>query len=298
MRRSVREALVGFSLLAAIASGLGLTFWLRGISLSSSNWRLKASFQNAAGLAARSPVAFRGVIIGSVRSIVVTPQAVLAELEITDPNLVLPRPVVAQVGQASLLGGTAQVSLISSGQPPAPSAGGPRQRHCNNAVVVCSGSVIEGVATASLDTVMASMQSLLDEAVRLGLMTDLASTVKSFDQAAKEANLFLKDGQILVRNIDGSVRKIDPMIDNLNATSVHVRNLTAALDNPKTLSELQRTVTNAEQLTARWDAVGGDVKKLTSDPEFMNGVRSVSIGLGKFFDELYPGRTAKGFESR
>ena len=66
MRRSVREALVGFSLLAAIASGLGLTFWLRGISLSSRNWRVQASFENAGGLAERSPVAFRGVVVGSV----------------------------------------------------------------------------------------------------------------------------------------------------------------------------------------------------------------------------------------
>ena len=44
MRRSVREALVGFSLVAAIASGLGLTFWLRGISLSNRNWRVQARF--------------------------------------------------------------------------------------------------------------------------------------------------------------------------------------------------------------------------------------------------------------
>ena len=48
------------------------------------------------------------------------------------------------------------------------------------------------------------------------------------------------------------------------------------------------TVTTAERLTARWDAVGGDVNKLTGDPQFMDGMRSVTIGLGKFFDELYP----------
>jgi hypothetical protein len=38
--------------------------------------------------------------------------------------------------------------------------------------------------------------------------------------------------------------------------------------------------------------VGGDVEKLTADPQFMDGLRSVSIGLGKFFDELYPAQTA------
>lgn len=293
MRRSVREALVGFSLLAAIASGLGLTFWLRGITLSNRNWRLQASFDNAAGLAARSPVAFRGVIVGSVRSIRVTPQAVVAELEITDPNLVLPRPTYAAVGQGSLLGGNAQVSLVSRAKPLPAGTSGPHDRSCNNALVVCPGTQISGQPTATIDSVMAKMQSILDEAVRVGLITDLASTVKNFDKAAKEATVFLKDGQVLVRNIDGSVRKLDPMIDNLNASSVHVRKIVAALDNPKTISDLQNTVTNAERLTARWEAVGGDVKKLTSDPEFMNGVRSVSIGLGKFFDELYPGRTKR-----
>ena len=35
MRRSVREAIVGFSLLAAIAGAGGFWFWLRGISLAS-----------------------------------------------------------------------------------------------------------------------------------------------------------------------------------------------------------------------------------------------------------------------
>jgi len=290
MRRSVREALVGFSLLAAIASGLGLTFWLRGISLSNRNWRVQASFENAAGLAERSPVVFRGVVVGSVRSLRVTPEAVVADLEITDPTLVLPRPAVAQVGQASLLGGTAQVALVSQGRGLPAGAAGPHSKACNNALVVCPGSTISGQPVASLETVLATMQRILDDAERQGLVTDIATTLKSFDKAAKEASIFLKDGQLLVRNIDGSVRKVDPILVNLNASSAHIRNLVAALDNPKTISDLQTTVANAEKLTARWDAVGGDVKKLTSDQQFMNGIRSVSIGLGKFFDELYPGR--------
>ena len=37
----------------------------------------------------------------------------------------------------------------------------------------------------------------------------------------------------------------------------------------------------------RW----GDVSKLTSDPRFMDGVRSLAIGLGQLFDELYPAQT-------
>jgi phospholipid/cholesterol/gamma-HCH transport system substrate-binding protein len=62
----------------------------------------------------------------------------------------------------------------------------------------------------------------------------------------------------------------------------------AALNNPNTLQHLQNTLSNAEQLTARFNAVGGDLNKLSSDPKVMEGIRSVSIGLGRFFDELYP----------
>ena len=48
------------------------------------------------------------------------------------------------------------------------------------------------------------------------------------------------------------------------------------------------TISNAEQLTRRADSIGGDVQKLSSDPGFVDGLRSVTLGLGKFFDELYP----------
>ena len=57
------------------------------------------------------------------------------------------------------------------------------------------------------------------------------------------------------------------------------------------MADLQATLTNAKQLTDRWSAVGGDVRKLTDDPKFMDGIRSVSVGLGKFFNELYPAQT-------
>lgn len=91
--------------------------WLRGISLSQNNWILKVSFEDAAGLADRSAVIFRGVQVGSVRKIRPTSSAVLAELEISDPTLQLARPTRAQVQTGTLLGGDAQVALISTGNP-------------------------------------------------------------------------------------------------------------------------------------------------------------------------------------
>jgi phospholipid/cholesterol/gamma-HCH transport system substrate-binding protein len=65
----------------------------------------------------------------------------------------------------------------------------------------------------------------------------------------------------------------------------------SAFDNPTTITDLKQTVSNARSLTATFDEVGGDVEKLTADPQFMAAVRSVTIGLGQFFHELYPAGT-------
>lgn len=72
-----------------------------------------------------------------------------------------------------------------------------------------------------------------------------------------------------------------------------MNNIVAALDNPRTLNELRQTAANASQLTAKINAVGGDVEKLTSDEEFMQGLRNVTIGLGELFAEIYPAETSK-----
>ena len=105
MRRSVRDAIVGFTVIGGIIGFASTALWLRGVRLGSSHWTLTARFNDAAGLAERSPVTYRGILVGSVRSIIVTPEAVVAELEINKSDLRLPLPVTATVGSASLLGG-------------------------------------------------------------------------------------------------------------------------------------------------------------------------------------------------
>lgn len=295
MRRSVREAIVGFSLLAAIAGAAGLGLWLRGISLNRSNWKVRVSFPEASGLAERSAVTYRGVQVGNVRKVTVTPGAVIAELEITKSDLYLAKPAYAEISSASLLGGDAQVALVSEGPLLPPGSPSPQSKACNQAMMLCNGSSIEGGAAASISTLTTLMHKMLIEVDQAKLVGKFSNLTTSFNQTSKDASAFLKDGQVLVKKLDTSVDNAQPTISNLNASSAHLRNVVSALDNPKTVKDLELTVDNAEKLTAKWNAVGGDVKKLTDDPKFMDGVRSVAVGLGKFFDELYPERKVKSY---
>jgi phospholipid/cholesterol/gamma-HCH transport system substrate-binding protein len=270
--------------------------WLRGVSLASRTWRFQVNFADASGLAERSAVTYRGVLVGNVNKLTTTTSAVVAELEIDDPSLQLPLPLVAQVQEASLLGGDAVVALIAPSRQLPAGTPGPTAADCNRRLTVCAGTTLNGVNAASISSLTVTMQKLLEQVDRENLVPELVKTTRSFDLTAKEATKFLEDGQQLIKELEAAVNKAQPTLDNLNAATANVRNITRALDNPKTVSELKTTVTNAEKLTARWNEVGGDVEKLTADPRFMNGLRSVSIGLGKFFDELYPAQTGSSKE--
>jgi phospholipid/cholesterol/gamma-HCH transport system substrate-binding protein len=206
--------------------------------------------------------------------------------------------VLAEVQAASLLGGDAMVALLTAGSAPGPGTPGPRSPACDSKTILCSGSELKGESAATLSTVTAMMQRLLDQADKEKLVSKLAETTRSFDATSKQADRFLRDSQGLVKELNAAVKKADPTLTNLNRATAdaaratkHLNSIVSAFDNPQTIGQLKSTAANAEKLTARWEAVGGDVNKLSADPQFMDGIRSVAVGLGKFFEELYPAQT-------
>jgi phospholipid/cholesterol/gamma-HCH transport system substrate-binding protein len=178
--------------------------------------------------------------------------------------------------------------------------------------MVCDRGRIKGLQAPNLETVTATVQKLLDQADDDQIIKRIVDSTDSFSRTAKEAEklstkgqAFVGDAQNLVRNLNTVVGKTDPIVRNLNAASQDarqasqsVKKLATRLDNPRTTADLEATLANARQLTDRWAAVGGDVRKLTDDPRFMDGLRSVSAGLGRFFDDLYPANAEAGSRSR
>ena len=279
--------------------------WLRGVRLGSESWTVTADFANAGGLAARSPVTFRGIMVGTVRSVDVTPMSVKATLEINADDLQLPLPVKATVSSASLLGGDSQVELVTSGVPLPKNAPKPKSGRCRNSGILCNGATISGESASSLSTVTASLEQLLNEAQKSNLIPALVESTKQFGITSQDASKFLNTADVAAENVDtlvhqlrAEVARAKPTIENLNRATAeaadaaaHINNLAGAIDNPETVSDLRQTVTNARDLTARIDSVGGDIEQLTDDPRFMKSLRSVMIGLGTLFEEVYPAQT-------
>ena len=296
MRRSVREATIGFSLLAALVAGLGLWFWLSGVVFGKKTWAFRLRFRDAAGLAPQSVVTYQGVPVGSIDT--VNPEAgfVKVTAQIDDPDLRLYRPIKAQIRSGSLLGGDPQVALETTAAIPTATSGpGPLDAACNPTRLVCKDGLVEGDATPSLTTVMGLMENLLLQAEQDKLISKGATTLTAMTKTSEDFSALAERADALIVELQKAVEDASPMIDNLNAATAearsafaHASNIVGTLDNPKSLNELRNTVSNAEQLTRRLDAISGDVEELSGDPDFINGLRSVTVGLGKFFDELYP----------
>ena len=291
MRRSVREGIVGFSVIAAVVAFAGTMLWLRGERAFSKSWSVTADFQDAGGLAVRSPVTYRGIMVGNVSDIKVTPQAVKVSIEITQDDLQLTLPVQATVASASLLGGDSQVALSSVGPPLKKDAPMPKSQRCKGQGVLCEGATIQGSESASLTSITNSFQELLNQAKTEQLVPKLVGSTEQFDET-------LRDIELLATQLREDLARAAPTISNLNeataqaaSASRHINNVVSAFDTPTTITDLKQTVSNARSLTETFDEVGGDVEKLTADPQFMAAVRSVTIGLGQFFNELYPAST-------
>jgi phospholipid/cholesterol/gamma-HCH transport system substrate-binding protein len=161
---------------------------------------------------------------------------------------------------------------------------------------------VAGIQAPNLDSVTGTMQKLLDQADSQRLVQRLAESTASFTRTAREAEklstqgqAFVGDAQNLTQSLTSLVERTDPILRNVTAASVDasqasqsLKRIARRLDNPATAADLEATLTNARQLTERWTAVGGDLRKLTDDPRFIEGLQRVSVGLGRFFDDVYP----------
>tara|TARA_Y100001968_G_scaffold333332_1_gene395536 strand:+ start:2014 stop:2862 length:849 start_codon:yes stop_codon:yes gene_type:complete len=281
MRRSFRDAIVGFSLIGGVIFFSSSMLWLRGIKIGSSNWDFTAVFKDASGIAERSPVTYRGILVGSVKKIKITPQSVQAKIEIHNKDLVLAKPVFAQVKTNSVLSGDVQVSLISNGSvsfkdPIAL----PSSKNCNKVQILCKGDFIEGEKLQSISSLTAGLSKIVYSAEKEDIFGELMKLMNKLDRTQENIDeLILISKEELVR--------AKPIITELTQAASHLNNILSAIDNPETLDDLLETASSARSITKKINELSTNIEALTDDKELIAAIRDVTIGLSKFFNDVY-----------
>ena len=281
MRRSLRDAFVGFSLLGGLVIFSGAMLWLKDFRLGSKTWEISASFKDASGLAQMSPVTYRGIIVGSVQKINFTPNTVDTKIKLNNDNLILPKPVIAKIVTSSMLGGDAQLSLVSLGKSLNKNELITVKKDCPNKRILCSGDNIKGIEIASISSLTEGINGIIDEADRQEIVNKVSESIEQFDRT--QANL---DELVLLSKLE--LIRAKPIISELTKASIHLNNILESLDNPKTLKDIQELASTSSSLTKKIDQMSTDMGNIMEDKELIEALKRVTIGLSKLFDDIYP----------
>ena len=281
MRRSLRDAFVGFSLLGGFLIFTGGMLWLRDFRLSSKTWEISANFKDASGLAKMSPVTYRGIIVGSVREISFTPNTIETKIKLNNNNLLLPKPVIAKIVTSSVLGGDAQLSLISLGKSLKRNESLSIKKDCPKERILCNGDRIKGEKMVSISTITEGLDQIIDQADREALVNKISESIKQFDRT--QANL---DELVLISKSE--LNRAKPIISELKEASFHLNNILESLDNPKTLKDIQDLASTSNSLAKKMNQMSSEMGNIMQDKELVEAIKRVTIGLSKLFDEIYP----------
>ena len=281
MRRSLRDSIVGFSLLGGILIFTFFSIWLRGVRLSSKNWHLFAEFNNASGLSKKSPVTYRGILVGSIEDILFTNQSIKAKIVLNNPEIILPRPAFARVVTNSFLGGDVQVALETSEKIIPRNIAKPTSEKCNAKLIVCQGDTITGKQLSSLSNITSRISQLLKESNQENLIENIVKSIDQFDKTQENLDelIYLSKQEIL---------RVEPLIKEIKIAANHLNNILSTIDDKETLDDIKMTINAVRSISGKIDDMSDDFEKLTQDKELTKSIRDLTIGLSKFLNEIYP----------
>jgi len=281
MRRTLRDSIVGFSLLGGILVFTFFYSWIRGVKLSSKNWHLFAEFNNASGLSKKSPVTYRGILVGSVEDILFTNESIKAKIVLNNPNIILAKPTFAKVVTNSFLGGDVQVALEANQKTIPQSIAKPTSEDCDSKLIICQGDTITGKQLSSLSNITNRINQLLKESNQENLIENIVNSIDQFDrtQANLDELIYLSKQEIV---------RVQPLIKEIKTAATHLNSILSSIDDKETLNDVKLTINAARSISNKVDNMSDDFEKLMKDKELTKSIRDLTIGLSKFLNEVYP----------
>tara|TARA_Y100001934_G_scaffold20456_1_gene23346 strand:+ start:441 stop:1286 length:846 start_codon:yes stop_codon:yes gene_type:complete len=281
MRRSLRDSIVGFSLVGGLVIFASFSFWLRGIKLSSKDWSFFANFSNASGLSKKSPVTYRGIIVGSIEDLIFTNKSIKAKIVINNPEIILAKPAFAKVVTNSFLGGDVQVALETSEENLPKNIEKATSKACNKNLIVCEGDTITGKQLSSLSNITNRINQLLKDSNQENLVENIINSIEQFDKT--QVNL-----DELIYLSKKEINRVEPLLNELTIAAGHLNKLLATMNDEETLEDIKLTLESSRSIFEKLDLMADDFQLLIKDKELTSSLRDLVIGLSKFLNEVYP----------
>ena len=281
MRRSLRDSIVGFSLAGGLIIFTSFSFWLRGIKLSSKDWFIFANFNNASGLSKKSPVTYRGIIVGSIEDLIFTNESIKAKIVINNPEIILAKPAFAKVVTNSFLGGDVQVAIETSEANLPKNTEKATSKLCNKNLIVCEGDTIKGKQLSSLSNITNKINQLLKDSNQENLVENIIKSIEQFDKTQENLDELI---YLSKQEID----RVKPLLIDLTTAAGHLNTILATMNDAETLEDIKLTLEASSSISQKINLMADDFELLMKDQELTSALRDLAIGLSKFLNEIYP----------
>jgi ABC-type transporter Mla subunit MlaD len=284
---------VALTLLGALAIAFVGYRFMKDIPILGPGKVISAVFTESKGLAPGRPVSYRGVQIGTIRTVTFTPDdSVKIEMNI-DKNIEIMEGSVAYIRSVDLLG--TMVIEILRGESNTPIA--------NNGVIrglieedtlgelTDKGKNIASQAeltVESLNNILGNVDTMLNAQMR----QDLQSIARNLDRTTSTLNKILERDQQSISRIVANLEQITANMDSITAENKDgiariVANVDSSSANFDSLTrELAKTSAELAQLLEKINKGEGSMGKMANDPSLYNNLDSLSNHLSKLVKNL------------
>jgi phospholipid/cholesterol/gamma-HCH transport system substrate-binding protein len=286
VRRSESVAWVGLFLILGLVAVLGTLFAMTEPAMFRGRYIISSKVTNAGGMRRGDPVQMRGVPIGRVLSLEITPQGVTMRLEIEgqyriprDSHLEIKSGGLMQGMVADVVPGTATDYLHGGDELPGTSAAGLNDVFAN--LNDQAQEVLRRVQSLLSEDTISNVHDSAGEMTRL--LRQLNVTVGEQRKQIGDLTASLKRSSEGLEKVtagpelERSVKRIDEMTTRMNEVSV----------------SLERTGKQVEALVARMDRGEGTLGKLSRDPalydnltQAAHNINQASINVNKLTEEI------------
>lgn len=248
--RMIREGSVGLLILLGLGLFTGVVLWVRGIQLGARSYKLVLLFDSAVGMDVGTPVRYRGVQVGRIVDTRPGPNGVEVEVEVSPPDLVIPKDVVVEANQSGLLGAAA-IDITPLKNLTGTVSAKALDQGCDRTLILCNKAQIPGRIGVSVDELIRSSVKFTAAYSDPRFLDNINAVAKNSAEAASEVTKLSREFGVLARIAQGQVTTFSNAAQSAQAAAGQI-GLTAGQVNEllaANRSTLVSTLNNINALT-------------------------------------------------
>lgn len=248
--RTIREGSVGLLLLLGVGVFIGVALWLRGFSVGKRSYTAVISFANVSGMQEGAIVRYRGVDVGKISAIRPQSNSVEVDMEISPPDLMIPRDALIEANQSGLI---SEVTIDITPQKPLPSGvvlANPLDKNCDRKLIICDGSRVQGQVGISVQELFRATSRFASVYSNPEIYTNVNAAAKNASDAAAGVAQLTRDLSSLTKATQQQLSNFSTATNSLQQTATQTATQLTA-----TAEQIRLTTAQANRLIANLDSV-------------------------------------------